>query len=89
MAHEALVTYTVGRLGAVSPPHRDALQHRGLRPANLRRLLCDVILTTVLLHKRHAVPVLPLADHFSPLTRDPVNQSLVNSPLPEWYHVAN
>ena len=56
---------------------------------NLRRLLCDVILTTVLLHKRHAVPVLPLADHFSPLTADPVTQSLVNGPPPEWYHVAN
>ena len=71
------------------PPHRDALQHRGLRPANLRRLLCDVILTTVLLHKRHAVPILPLAAHLSPLTGDPVNQSLANSPPPEWYHVTN
>ena len=87
--HDTLVTYTVGRLGAVSPLHRDALQHRGLRPANLRRLLCDVILTAVLLHKRHAVPILPLADHFSPLTGDPVNQSLANSPPPDWYHVPN
>ena len=87
--HGTLTTYTIGRLGAVSPPHKDALQHRGLRPANLRRLLCDGILTTVLLHKRHAVPILPLADHFSPLTGDPVNQSLANSPPPGWYHVAN
>ena len=55
----------------------------------LRRLLCDVVLTTVLLHKRHAVPVLPLADHFSPLPRVPVNQSLANNPPPKWYHVAN
>ena len=82
-------TYTVGRLGAISPPHKDALQHRGLRPTNLRRLLCDIIRTTVLLHKRHAVPILPLADHFSPLTGDPVNQSLANEHTPEWYHVAN
>ena len=88
-AHETLLTYTVGRLGAISPPHRDALQHRGLRSTNLLRLLCDVILTTVLLHKRHAVPVLPLAGHFSPQKVDPVNQSLVNSPPPEWYHVTN
>ena len=87
--HDTLTTYTVGRLGAVSPPHRDALQHRGLHPANLRRRLCDVILTTVLLHKLHAVPILPLADHFSPLTGVPVNRSLANSPPPEWYHVAN
>ena len=72
-ADDAIATYTVGRLGAISPPHRDALQHRGLCPAHLRRLLCDVILTTVLLHKRHAVPVLPLADHFSTLMRVPVN----------------
>ena len=88
-AHGATTTYTIGRLGAISPPHRDALQHRGLRPAHLRRLLCDVALTTVLLHKWHAVPVLPLADHFSPLTRVPVNQSLANNPPPEWYHVSN
>ena len=88
-AHDTITTYTVGRLGAISPPHRDALQHRGLRPAHLRRLLCDIILTTVLLHKRHAVPVLPLADHLSPLTRAPVNQSLAGHPPPEWYHVAN
>ena len=87
--HGTITTYTVGRLGAISPPHRDALQHRGLRPANLRCLLCDVILTTVLLHKRHAVPVLPLADHFSHLTGASVNQSLANDPPPEWYHVAN
>ena len=86
--HDTLTTYTVRRLGAVFPPHRDALHHRGLRPANLRRLLCDAILTTVLLHKRHAVPILPLADHF-PLTGVPVNRSLANSPPPEWYHVAN
>ena len=87
--HGAITTYTVGRLEAISPPHRDALQHRGLCPAHLRRLLCDIILTTVLLHKRHAVPVLPLADHFSPLTGVPVNQSLANNRAPEWYHVAN
>ena len=88
-AHHTIATYTVGRLGAISTPHRDALLHRGLRPARLRRLLCDVVLTTVLLHKRHAVPVLPLADHLSPLPRAPVNQSLANDPPPEWYHVAN
>ena len=88
-AHHTIATYTIGRLGAISTPHRDALLHRGLRPARLRRLLCDVVLTTVLLHKRHAVPVLPLADHFSPLPRVPVNQSLANNPPPEWYHVAN
>ena len=82
-AHDAITTYTVGRLRALSPPHRDALQHRGLRPAHLRRLLCDIILTTVLLHKRHAVPVLPLADHFSPLTGALVNQSLANNPPPQ------
>ena len=88
-AHEALVTYRVGRLGVVSPLHRDAVQHRGLRPANLRHPLCDVILNNVLLHKRHAVPALPLAEHFSAITREPVNESLINSPPPEWYHVAN
>ena len=88
-AHHTITTYTIGRLGAISPPHRDALRHRGLRPAHLRRLLCDVVLTTVLLHKRHAVPVLPLADHFSPQQGVPVNQSLANNPPPEWYHVAN
>ena len=88
-AHAAITTYTVGRLGAISPLHRDALHHRGLHPAHLRRLLCDIILPTVLLHKRHAVPVLPLADHLSPLTGGPVNQSLANQPPPEWYHVAN
>ena len=88
-AHHTIATYTIDRLGAISTPHRDALLHRGLRPARLRRLLCDVVLTTVLLHKRHAVPVLPLADHFSPLPRVPVNQSLANNPPPEWYHVAN
>ena len=88
-AHHTIATYTVGRLGAISTPHRDALLHRGLRPARLRRLLCDVVLTTVLLHKRHAVPVLPLADHLSPLPRAPVNQSLASNPPPEWYHVAN
>ena len=88
-AHHTIATYTIGRLGAISTPHRDALLHRGLRPARLRRLLCDVVLTTVLLHKRHAVPVLPLADHLSPLPRAPVNQSLANDPPPEWYHVAN
>ena len=88
-AHQTIATYTIGCLGAISTPHRDALLHRGLRPARLRRLLCDVVLTTVLLHKRHAVPVLPLADHLSPLPRAPVNQSLANDPPPEWYHVAN
>ena len=87
-AHGTITTYTVGRLGAISPPHRDALQHTGLRPAHLCSLFCDIILTTVLLHKRHAVPVLPLADHFSPLWA-PVNESPANNPLPEWYHVAN
>ena len=51
--------------------------------------LYDVPLTTLLLHKRHAVPFLPLADHFSSLTRVPVNQSLANDPPPECYHVAN
>ena len=71
-AHHTIATYTIGRLGAISTPDRDALLHRGLRPARLRRLLCDVVLTTVLLHKRHAVPVLPLADYFSPLPRVPV-----------------
>ena len=35
------------------------------------------------------MPVLPLADHLSPLPRVPVNQSLANDPPPEWYHVAN
>ena len=35
------------------------------------------------------MPIVPLADHFSPLTGDPVNQSLANDPPPEWYHVAN
>ena len=59
-AHETLLIYTVGCLGAISPLHRDALQHRGLRPANVRRLLCDNM------HKHHAVPVLPLANHFPP-----------------------
>ena len=88
-AHDTVPTYTVGRLGALSPPHRDALQHRDLRPAHLRRLLGDVILTTVILHKRHAVPVLPLADHFSPLPGVPVNQSLASNPPLEWYHVTN
>ena len=89
LAHHTIATYTIGRLGAISIPHRDALLHRGLRPTHLRRLLCDVVLTTVLLHKRHAVPVLPLADHFSPLPRVPVNQFLANDPPPEWYHVAS
>ena len=60
-----------------------------MRPASLRLLLCDGILTTVLLHKRHVVPVLPLADHFSPQTGHPVNQSLINNPPPEWYHIAD
>ena len=81
------VRHAYGSINAT--PHRDALLHRGLRPARLRRLLCDVVLTTVLLHKRHAVPVLPLADYLSPLPRAPVNQSLANNPPPEWYHVAN
>ena len=88
-AHHTIATYTIGRLGAMSMPHRDALLHRGLRPAHLRRLLCDVVLTTVLLHKRHAVPVPPLADHFFPLKRGPVNQSLAGRPPRAWYHVAN
>ena len=88
-ANDTVTTYTVGRLGADSPPHKDALQHRVLRPAHLRRLLCDVILTTVLLVKRQAVPVLPLADHFSPLPGVPVNQSLANNPPPKWYHFTN
>ena len=35
------------------------------------------------------MPILPLADHFSPLTGVPMNQSLANDPPPEWYHVAN
>ena len=87
--HNTLPTYTVGRLGAISLPHRDALQHRGLCHANLRCLLCDVVLTTVLLHKRHAVPILPLADHYSPQKGDHVDKSLVNSTPPEWYHVTN
>ena len=65
-AHGSLPTYTVGRLGAISSPHRYALQRRGLRPANLCRLLCDVVLTTILLHKRHAVLLLPLAGNYSP-----------------------
>ena len=88
-AHHTIATYTIGRLGAISTPHRDALLHRGLRPAHLRRLRCDVVLTTVLLHKRHSVPVLPLADHFSPPKRVPVNQSLAGRPPRAWYHVAN
>ena len=57
--HGTLITYTIGRLGAISPPHRDALQHRGLRPANLRRLLCDV--------KYRSMP-LGLQAHTPPLT---------------------
>ena len=89
LAHETLPPYTIGRLGAISPPHRDALRHQGLRPADLRRLLCDVVLTTVLQHKRDAVPVLPLADHYSPQKGDPVGKCLVNNPPSEWYHATN
>ena len=88
-AHRDLVTYTIGRLGDVSSWHWDALQHRGLVPARLRRLVCDTVLTTVLLHKRHAVPVLPLSGHYSPLTGEPVDHALAANPPPTWYHVAN
>ena len=88
-AHDTLPTYTVGRLGALSSPHRDALQHRGLSPANLHRLICDIVLTTILLHKRHVVPILPLIGHYSPQKGDLVGKSLVNNPPPEWYHVAS
>ena len=88
-AHDSLPTYTVGRLGAISSPHRDALQHPGLRLANLRRLLCDVVLTTILLHKRHAVLILPLAGNYSPQKGGPVDKTLVNDPPSEWYHIAN
>ena len=88
-AHHTIATYTIGRLGTITTPHRDALLHMGLRPARLRRLLCDVVLTTVLLHKRHAVPVLPLADHLSPQKGGPGNQSLTGRPSRAWYHVAN
>ena len=35
------------------------------------------------------MPVLPLADHFSPLPGVPVNQCLANNPPPEWSHLAN
>ena len=89
LAQDTLRAYTVWRLGAISPPHRDALQHQGLCPASVCRLLCDVVLTTVLLHKRHAVPIPPLADHYSPQKGDPVDKSLVDNPPPEWYHVTN
>ena len=87
-AHDSLPTYTVGRFGAISSSHRDALQQQELRPANLRRLLCDVVLTTILLHKRHVLPILPLAGNYSPQKGGPVDKTLVNDPPPEWYHVA-
>ena len=88
-AHHTIAIYTIGRLRAISTPHRDALLRRGLCPGHLRCLLCDMVLTTVLLHKRHAVPVISLADCFSPLKRGPVNQSLAGRPPRAWYHVAN
>ena len=88
-AHNSLPTYAVGCLGAISSPHRDALQHRGLQPANVRRLLCDVVLTTILLHKRHAVPVLPLAGNYSPQKGGPLDKILIIDPPLEWYHVSN
>ena len=47
------------------------------------------MLTTILLHKRHAVPILPLAGNYSPQKGGPVDKTLVNDPPPEWYHVAN
>ena len=47
------------------------------------------MLTTILLHKRHAVPVMPLAGKYSPQKGSPVDKSLVNDPPLEWYHVAN
>ena len=72
-AHGSLPTYTVGRLGTISSPRREAIQHRGLQPANLRRLLCDVALTTILQHKRHAVPVLQLhPPKGGPCVQDPL-----------------
>ena len=88
-AHGRLPSYIVGRLGAISSPHRDDLQLRGLRSANLRRLHCDVVLTTILLHKRHAEPVLPLLGNYSPQKGGLVDKTLVNDPPPEWYRVAN
>ena len=59
---------------------------RGSEPAsNLHRLLSDVVLTTIFLHKRHAVPILPLAGNYLPQKGGSVGKTLVNDPLPEWY----
>ena len=89
LAHDSLRTYTVGQLGPISSPHREAVRHRGLRPANLRCLLCDVVLTTTLLHKRHMVPILLLAGNYSPHKGGAVDKTLVDDPPPKWYQVTN
>ena len=47
------------------------------------------MLTTILLHKRHAVPILPLAGNYSSQQGGPVDKTLRDNPPPQWYHITN
>ena len=38
----------------------------GVTTSQPTSLLCDIVLATILLHKRHAVPILPLAGNYPP-----------------------
>ena len=46
-------------------------------------------LTTILLHKRHAVPVLPLTGGYSPCSETSPDMALTRHLPPTWYRVAN
>ena len=87
--HPDLSTYTIGHLGEITPCHRDALLHRGLQRAQLWRLIHHVALTTVLLHKWHAIPILLLAGSYTPRRTTPLDVSVARPLSSSWYHVAN
>ena len=87
--NDTLPAYIIGRLSNLSPVHRDSDLHRGLTRANLRRLLCDVVLTMILLHKRHAVPALPLTGGYSPYKGVSPDIALTSCLPPTWYQVTN
>ena len=55
----------------------------------IQRLINDTVLTTIILHKRHTIPVLPIIE---PLSRKPDLYLEAHHTLhrcPEWFHASN
>ena len=63
--------------------------HMGLQRPRLWRLMHHLALTTVLLHGRHSVPVLPLVRDYAPSGVHSPELALTRAQDPSWFHTAN